>query len=446
MCPRCWLAAALTAASVLTPCAASADDSAAVAQARAYFVQLRAGEYAACVEAADDAMRAALPADKLAAVWRQITAAYGPYVAEQGAQSSRADALAIVDLACRFERGNLRVRITLNADMKVAGLFFTPLAADVPYRAPDYVNTQGFREAPVTVDAGGWPLAGTLSCPHGDGPFPAVVLVHGSGPHDQDESIQQTKPFRDLAWGLASRGIAVLRYEKRTHKYGDRMKPAEITVAAEVIDDALAAARLLRNQPGIATNGVFVLGHSLGATAAPSIGAQDPRIAGLIMIAPAARPIHALIEDQLTYIANLDGQISPEEKEQIDTARQAGDKLRAGDVQPQDTLLGAPVAYWRNLDALAPLQTAKTYPRPMLLIFGGRDYQVTAIESDLWKSALADHGHARLQVFPELDHLMHAGTGPSRPEDYSTPGYVDAQVIAVIADWVKTQHRPPVTP
>jgi pimeloyl-ACP methyl ester carboxylesterase len=132
-----------------------------------------------------------------------------------------------------------------------------------------------------------------LSLPSGAGPLPAIVLVHGSGQHDRDETIGPNKPFRDLAWGLASRGIAVLRYEKRTRQHQQRVAQLEngFTVKEEAIDDAGAAVALLRNRTGIRANRIYVLGHSLGAMLAPRIAAADPAVAGLVLMAGPVRSL-----------------------------------------------------------------------------------------------------------------------------------------------------------
>ena len=121
-----------------------------------------------------------------------------------------------VILGCQFEKTALNVILAFDAENKIAGLRFTPRAAAGPERA-DPPTSSRFKEESVTVGAGEWALPGTLSMPVG--PIAAaIVLVHGSGPNDRDETLGPNKPFRDLAWGLADRGIAVLRYEKRTRR------------------------------------------------------------------------------------------------------------------------------------------------------------------------------------------------------------------------------------
>src|SRR5206468_3319025 len=116
--------------------------------------------------------------------------------------------------------------------------------------------------------------------------FPGVVLVHGSGAGDRDETMAPpsapSKPFRDLAWGLAQQGIVVLRYDKRA-----RVQPAwyagkNFTVYDEAIDDALSALTLLRQQPEVDGRHTYQLGHSLGAMLAPRIGKADGKVAGII--------------------------------------------------------------------------------------------------------------------------------------------------------------------
>ena len=149
-------------------------------------------------------------------------------------------------------------------------------------------------------------MPATLTIPNGTGPFPAVVLVHGSGPNDRDETYGPNKPFKDIAWGLASVGIVVLRYEKRTKQYPQESAAIQnFTVQDETIYDALAAVELLNNSSIVDHSKIFVLGHSLGGMLAPRIALQESQIAGLIILAGATRHLEDLMLEQTRYLANL---------------------------------------------------------------------------------------------------------------------------------------------
>jgi hypothetical protein len=277
--------------------------------------------------------------------------------------------------------------------------------------------------------------------PAGDGPFPALVLVHGSGPNDRDETILGNKPFKDLALGLASRGIAVLRYDKRTKVYPARLGAvANFTVTQEVLEDALAAVKTLRAQPRIDPARVFVLGHSLGGMLIPRIAAGDPSLAGLIVMAGAARPLEQAILEQTQYIATADGKISPEEQTQIDDAKKLVETVHA--LTPEDAtssrlIAGAPASYWLDLRGYDAPTAAKTVAQPMLVLQGERDYQVTMDEFARWKSALAGRSNVTFHSYPALNHLFIGGTGKSLPAEYETPGHVDEAVLRDIVDWIK---------
>lgn len=407
-----------------------------IVKARALFELIRTGKYDEFFSACDARVQEGLPAPKLKEAWEGLTKALGPYEEELAANTTEVGELLTVDLICKFKSGPFKARISLDKDGKVAGLFFLPATELVKYTAPNYVDSSRFREEEVEVSAGQFPLPGTLSMPVGDGPFPAVVLVHGSGPNDQDETIFSRKPFKDIAGGLASRGLAVLRYEKRTHKYGVSLDPKTVTIDSEVADDAIAAVRMLIAREGIRSDRVFLVGHSLGAGAAPYIATKESGIAGVIMLAAPARPVYELVIDQISYLAGVDGTVDEAEQARIDETKAAVEKLRSGTWKTDDTLLGAPAVYWASLDKMAPVKHALKYDKPMLIVQGGRDYQVSMKEFEIWKKELAGRKNVTLKKLKKLDHLLTAGKGKSTPAQYQTPGHVDRHLIEGMAKWI----------
>src|SRR5690606_19348563 len=127
-------------------------------------------------------------------------------------------------------------------------------------------------------------LPGTLALPKGKAPgagFPAVVLVHGSGPQDRDETVGANRPFLDIARGLAAQGIAVLRYDKRTQARPQDFAAGDYTVDDETTNDAITAVAALGAAEGIDPDRIHVLGHSQGAMLAPRIAAHSGHVAGL---------------------------------------------------------------------------------------------------------------------------------------------------------------------
>jgi uncharacterized protein len=277
----------------------------------------------------DETMAAVLPAATLAATWDGLLGQVGAFRGVTATRQQEAKGYHLVFVTCRFDKATLDVKIAFDARQRIAGLFFVPTQGPPPGQAqteapaqtqarspsqaqpewapPEYVRPGAFHERTLTVGASPWELPGTLAVPNGTGPFPAVVLVHGSGPEDQDETIGPNRPFKDLAWGLASRGIAVLRYDKRTLRYGSRLRldSGTFTVRDETVDDARAAVALAAAQPEIDRRRIFVLGHSLGGTLAPRIAQGDPRVAGLVLMGGGARPLSKVLVEQVRYVASL---------------------------------------------------------------------------------------------------------------------------------------------
>jgi len=418
------------------------------AAAERFVRYMAAGEYeAAAVMISADVPVEALSAERLGEIWMRVTAASGPLTALAPVSIEETNGLRRVDLRATFDRQEIVVRVVLDARERISGLWFLP-PAPPPYSPPAYVDTAAIIEQDVVIGDAPWSLPGTLTLPRGATAVPGIVIVHGSGPIDRDGTVGPNRPYRDLAWGLASAGIAVLRYDKRTRVHGARMS-GPITVEDEVIADALAALDSLRADPRVSDDRVYVAGHSLGGMLAPTIAGRDARLAGVILLAAPARSIETLLAEQLRYVADLEGTPAARAQE-LRAIADTVDLLRARSLPPDANVMGAPASYYYDLARYDPLVAVRSLDTPFLVIQGGRDYQVTSDDFARWRTALADRGDAAvLRTFPSLNHLFIAGSGTrlARPEEYATgSGHVDAGVIDAIAGFVRQPapaERPP---
>jgi pimeloyl-ACP methyl ester carboxylesterase len=377
----------------------------------------------------------AMGPQQLQTIWAQLSAQLGELEGLEAGPVTVHEQYHIVDLPAAFSNQPVVLRVVLTDDLLVSGFFVRPPAPPA-YEAPSYVDSDAFTEVEVTVGADPWPLPGVLALPTGVGPFPAIVLVHGSGPNDRDETLGGNRPFRDLAWGLASRGVAVLRYDKRTRVYGGAL-PADIGLEEEVVEDALMALSFLRAREEVDPARVFLLGHSLGAMLAPDIGARDGEVAGVAVLAAPLRPFLTVLRSQLEYIASLEEDPSSPALAPLDSLLAEVDRAQAGELKDDELLMGVRRGYWRELEELDPLGAARLLSAPIFILQGGRDYQSTPEDFRLWEEGLGGREGVRMKLYPFLSHLFTPGEGTATPEEYATQvKHVDPEVIRDLAAWI----------
>lgn len=376
-------------------------------------------------------MAAAVPAEKLKQIWESLPLQLGAAQGRGKAQVSEHQGMQVVAVPLQYAKGALIAQAAVTADGKIAGFLIQPAPA-APAAAP--AADAGYRELEFPVAD----LPGTLAMPMSNDTVAAVVLVHGSGPQDRDETIGPNRPFLDIARGLAERGIAVLRYEKRSKARPQDFTGRLYTMDDETTNDAVAAIAALRAAPGIDPDKVYLLGHSQGGMLAPRIAQRSGKVAGLILFAAPARSLLTILPEQNHYLLNADGSISAEEQQFLDDLQRKIANVRGkAPVADQDTPLGLPVHYWRAFDKVDPVADARSLALPLLFLQGGRDFQVVDTDWQLWRRGFADAPRANFKRYPALNHLGIAGEGPGTLAEYNQPGHVDAQLIADTAAWIK---------
>ncbi len=406
-----------------------------VALATQFVVSVFAGDHETATGLMSQELKEALPPAAMTGLVQQITGQYGELESISGADDISGESYVAVHVTCLHATGSTIVYRAVFDEGNVAGFFIDDVVG--PYTSPSYADLDSFAEIDVTIGTPGWELPAVLTMPVGDGPFPAVVLVQGSGPSDMDESVGVNKPFKDLAWGLASQGVAVLRYDKRTYIYGSAIADLidSFTLREETIDDAVLALVFLSTQERVDPARIVVLGHSLGGYAAPLIAAESSVIDGIVLMAAPARPLEDLVVEQTQYLSMLDGEIDVQESVSIAVVESMAEKIRTLSLDEGELVLGASLAYWAYVSDYDPVATAAVLDMPLLALQGERDYQVTMEDFQLWQDGLGDM--ASFVSYVSLNHLMMSGSGPSGPEEYYAAAHVAADVITDIASWCK---------
>lgn len=418
------------------PAQAAAPDAATIAAT--LLDRLDAHDYAAAEATFGAQMAAAVPADKLQQVWESLPQLAGDATGRGEPVVAAQDGVQVVTIPLHYARAELVAKVVVAADGSIAGFMVQPPDAAA---APPPAVDASFGETDFSVGEGERALPGTLAMPKAAPPaagFPAVVLVHGSGPQDRDESIGPNKPFLDIARGLAAQGIAVLRYEKRTKARPQDFADGKVTIDSETTDDAVVAVAALRMAPGIDPSRVFVLGHSQGAMMAPRIAQRSGGVAGLVLLAAPARPLLDILQEQRKRMAVLDdGRTSAEESAALDALKQQVAAVRAGaDVPAAQSPMGQPAAYWRSTDAVDPIGEARVAALPMLVLQGTRDIQVVDADWQGWKGAFHDDPKVEFKLYEGLNHFGIAVQGDDDLAAYAAPGHVDAQLVADVAAWI----------
>ena len=300
-----------------------------------------------------------------------------------------------------------------------------------------------------------YPLKGQLVLPEGNGPFPAVVLVHGSGSTNMDEKVGKLTPFQDLALGLAEHGIASVRYDKRTFAHPLKLlkdyRNASVTVREETIEDALMALELLRQDPRIDPNTLFLVGHSMGGMLAPRIDAEGGNCRGLVIMAGTPRNLDVVLQEQLdeqiSQMPALVRKLSEKKLNQIKNQLNSIPSL--SDEEARSTSLGNGVTlyYFKEMNEHPVEAYLAGMEKPVLIMQGSKDAQVkTHADFEAYRVMLEGKPNVTFRLYEGLNHCFVPaiyGKISKLKAEYNRPQRIGPEVIGDIARWIHENSLKP---
>jgi pimeloyl-ACP methyl ester carboxylesterase len=414
-----------------------------IGQTDSCFYYIKNGKAANVYERFSDDMKRQLSVSQMEDTWATMEMQVGELLQENPTSIDELNGNFIATKLLKFEKYSLNFRVTYDSASTIVGLFFLP--ATQGYKTPDYVTSLNFTEYKITFGKEPYLIEGTLSLPRTDSKVPLAIIVHGSGPMDRDGTLSPNKMYKDIAWGLASKGIATFRYDKRTYIYGMMMlgnKDSEkMTIEEEVVQDVLLAIEALSTQTGIDQKQIWIVGHSQGGMVAPMLASKSKKIKGIVMLAANARPLQDLLIEQVDYLQRISedqSEASKQKTEQIIRQANYAKQENLPLTTPTDSLpFGSNAAYWNYLNQYNQVKTAKKLKKTKIYIMQGqRDYQVTTEDYNIWRRELGEKADGIL--YEKLNHLFMEGKGQPNPAEYMKQNNVAIQVIDQLVHWIKT--------
>jgi uncharacterized protein len=390
---------------------------------------LRGGNYAAATAHFDPTMKAGFSPERLGSMWQSLTAAHGKLIRWEVTERSTARCQERIVAPLKFDHdSNLAAFISVNPTGEVSGLYFAPVPRPLTAAPPpsSEVN-KDFDSVDLLVGQAPFRQCGTITMPTtGTGPWPGIVLVVSWG--DKDGPVGADHFFKDIAESLSSRGIVVLRYDKRWYDSFDRRRE-HLTVKEDYIDDGVEAVNLLRSRGEVAKDRIFIAGYGLAAAIIPDVAREAAQVQGLILLAPPfpGRKVGASEVRQVNYLGSYS-------HPQLHKMERKATELDSHQMPPSENFWGYPAPYWYDLVGRNEVGVARQLHIPILILHGAHDFMATDIEH--WQESLKGVPHVRLETIPALNHMLLGGAAKPRAESYE-PGHVDQQVIDAISAFIQ---------
>lgn len=383
------------------------------------------------------AVKLQVPQATFQQTWDATVLSLGKFVKVYEVTEETTDKNHIVDVILQYENNGLRIKITYNTSGKIEGLRlnYTPIKTEL-------VSNSKFTETEIAIGDGKEPLYGILTLPKGVKKPPVVILVHGSGTHDMDESIGPNKPFQDIAHGLAKQGIASIRYHERMLQYPNT-KITKLTIQNDSLDDANQVIDYAAACNKVDKNKIYVIGHSLGGMVAPKLAKDNKEVAGIVFLAGSPRKLEDISLDQNKFFIEKSGDYTKEQKElMLVSIQKEADKIKKLERSDTAVLLGIPASFWYSLNQIKTPEIVKSLKIPILIAQGSADWQVYPDKDYAeWKKLLKGKKNVTFHLYDNLNHLFMKSNGITDVTEYNIKGTVEQKVIDDIAVWIKGKKK-----
>ncbi len=397
------------------------------------------GDFDKIIEMGDDSFQEKVTSDEIEAIWNEIQNQLGKYIGPGDYDYYEADEKYSITQVLRFEYEIFALKVFFNEEGEVTGYFYQPAAPEEMTPPPDYADKALFVEIDDTIETDDIKLPAKLTKPVKGENFPVAILVHGSGPNDMDETIGPNKVFRDIAWGLASNGIAVLRYDKRTLNHANTLNLECFTLKEKVEKDVHSAIKHVKETDELNNERIVIIGHSLGGMAAPRIARDNPSVSGIVLMGTNSSELYDVLDYQYDYLFSQQ-EITEDIDSHLQFIKSKLQRIRDRDFDketPPGELVLWNACFWKDVLEYDHVSIAAELKQPILVLQGERDYQIPMREFYGLRSALNEKENAMFKWYPGLNHLFIYGKGKSTPQEYSEMGNVSEEVIIDISNWIE---------
>ncbi len=372
--------------------------------------------------------------------WAELIGTYGAYKSHR-IVNLNANAAGYYSASAEINFAYLPFVLSLSFDSSWQVMSIGFSQSHKMYVAPNYVNVELFNENNFKLKNDLYELNASLCIPIKEGKSPLVIIIGESGPTDKDGTYDINLPYKDLAWGLSSKGFATFRMDKRAVAHGIQMmyqrnNYESFTCREDYLDDLYKALDTLVQIPEIDTKAIYIIGHGQGGMLIPLICKEKPYIKGGVFLGVNHKRVQEMMIDQYHYLTK----VTPAKKAEFDLQIRRAQFSMSKKLNPLTEHKYMPfevqATYWIWLNKYEHVKMAKKIKKPLYILQGQRDYQVSNENFEAWKKSLKNKKNVQFKSYTNLNHLFEEGAGESTYSEYFTKKNIPEFVINDIYEWL----------